>query len=144
MVEAMSLWIRCALTLVLAFGVAEGRCAEELPGTGALRVAVKAVAMDPAAYLDKRIVMAGTLENEGANYFTDLRVVLRDDAGNKVLVKPWLPTALPPGPKPGPRPPTLSRYLGKKVDLVATVRHGEWRDGARVYYLEVKEARPLG
>lgn len=142
MVETMSVWIRCALTLALVEGVAEGRCGEALPGSGGPpHTAVKAVAQDPAAYVGKTIAVAGTLENEGANYFTDLRVVLRDDTGGKILVKPWLPTALPPGPKAGPRPRTLAQYLGKKVDLVATVRHGEWRDGAKAYYLEVKEAR---
>jgi hypothetical protein len=138
----MSLWIQGALAIALVAGTAEGGCTEPPPRPGGEpQVALKSLARDPAAYLDKAIAATGTLANEGKNYFTDLRVVLRDDAGNRIAVKPWLPTALPPAPRPGPRPPTLAQYLGKTLDLVATVRHGELRDGTKAYYLEVKEAR---
>jgi hypothetical protein len=138
----MASWIRCLPVLALAGATAEARCATppqgaESPG----KPTVKAIAQDPAAWLDKEAALTGTLENQGANYFTDLRVVLRDDEGHAVAVKPWLPVAVPPGPKPGPRPKTLSSYLGKKVDLRATVRRGELRGVGTTYYLEVKEAR---
>jgi hypothetical protein len=112
------------------------------PGTAA--PTLKAIARDPSAWLDKETALTGTLENQGANYFTDLRVVLMDAEGNAIAVKPWLPTALPPGPKAGAtRPPTLAQFLGKRVTLRAFVRQGELRGVAKAYYLEVKDARPV-
>jgi hypothetical protein len=140
----MSSWIRCLSVAALAGAAAEGACAAPPAGAGgAARPTIKAIAQDPAAWLDKEAALTGTLENQGANYFTDLRVVLRDDEGNAVAVKPWLPVSVPPGPKTGPRPKTLSSYLGKKVDLQCTVRRGELRGAGTTYYLEVKQARTL-
>lgn len=104
---------------------------------------LKAIARDPAAWVDQDASVTGTLQNEGTNYFTDLRVVLKDAEGHAIAVKPWLPAALPPGPKAGaPRPPTLAQFLGKTVTLRATVRRGEIKGAAKPFYLEVKEARP--
>ena len=130
--------------VVLVGAAAETRCATPPSGETAPRgPSVKAIAQEPAAWVGQEATLSGTLENQGANYFTDLRVVLRDDEGHAVAVKPWLPTSVPPGPKGGPRPRTLSNYLGKKVRLLATVRHGQLHDAAPTYYLEVKQARTL-
>lgn len=138
----MASWIRCLSLVALVAASGEARCATPPSGAGGPpKPTVKSIAQDPASWVDKDAVLTGTLENQGANYFTDLRVVLRDDEGNKLAVKPWLPVAVPPGPRSGPRPKTLSQYLGKKVELVATLRHGELRDAGTTYYLEVKEAR---
>jgi len=140
----MASWIRCLSMIALVGAAGESRCAEPPPGAvRPPRASVKAVAQDPAAWLDKEASLSGTLENRGSNYFTDLRVVLRDDEGHVLAVKPWLPVSVPPGPGPGPRPRTLSQYLGKKVDLLATLRRGELRNAGTSYYLEVKEARTL-
>jgi hypothetical protein len=105
------------------------------------RATVKAIAADPGAWLDRPATLTGVLTNEGTNYFTDLRVVLKDAEGRTLPVKPWLPAALPPGPASGPRPRTLAQYLGKRVELQASVRRGELRASGSTYYLEVRSAR---
>ena len=63
-VESMSVWIRCALTLALVEGVAESRCGKALPGSGGPpQAAVKAVAQDPAAYVgDSEAITVETVE----------------------------------------------------------------------------------
>jgi len=105
-------------------------------------VTVQSLATDAQRYLGQTIRVRGTLENAGSNYFTDLRIQLRDGKGNSIAVHPWLPTALPPGPKrPGVTPPqTLSNFLGKPVELVAEVFHGEMPKIGAVFYLKVKTA----
>jgi hypothetical protein len=127
---------------VLVAAVPGIACATPQAAGHAPQPTVRTVAQDPGAWLDKDVELRGTLENRGTNAFTDLRVVLRDDQGHAVTVKPWLPVSVPPGPRPGgPRPKTLSSYLGKTVDLKATVRRGELRGAGATYYLEVKQAR---
>jgi len=108
-------------------------------------VTVQALSTQAQRYLGQTVRVRGTLENAGSNYFTDLRVQLRDEKGNAVAVNPWLPTSLPPGPKrPGVTPPqTLSNYLGKQVELVAEVQHGEMQKTGPVYFLKVKAAEIL-
>src|SRR5262245_44530243 len=78
------------------------------------------------AYADKRIAVEGLLVNEGTNFFTDLRLVLKDANGAQsgaIHVRPWLPFELPPGP-PGAAAgrETLAAYLGKRVILQGTYR----------------------
>lgn len=124
-------------------GAAQTGCAEPPAEAPAARPTIGAIAQSPDSWVDKDATLTGRLANQGANYFTDLRVVLKDDAGHSLAVKPWLPTALPPAP-PGPgsttRPRTLAQFLGHKVELQATVRHGPLGE-ADIYYLEVKEAK---
>ena len=97
---------------------------EQAESTTALAITpIAPVAEDPARYRDSRLRLVGRLENQGDNYFTDLRVVLEDEQGAFLHVVPWLPVHLPPGPRrgAGKRPEVLSDYLGKKVELIATV-----------------------
>jgi hypothetical protein len=105
-------------------------------------VTVQSLATEAQRFLGQTIRVRGTLENAGSNYFTDLRVQLRDGKGHSVAVSPWLPTSLPPGPKqPGAsQPQTLSAFLGKQVELVAEVQHGEMAKAGTVYFLKVKTA----
>lgn len=140
----MAAGLRWVAVAVLAGASPEIACATPQAAGHAPAATVKGVAQDPAAWLDKDVGLVGTLENRGANYFKDLRVVLRDDDGHEIAVRPWLPVSVPPGPPGGaPRPRTLSSYLGKKVDLQATVRRGELRGAGPTYYLEVKQARTV-
>lgn len=108
-----------------------------------LPVSVKSVAENPQQYLKKTVRIRGRLQNQGKNYFTDLRVVLTDDQGNQVYVRPWLPTELPPSPPGyrGKRPDVLSNYLGKKVELTAILDQGTLKKVGKVYLLRVKSAR---
>jgi hypothetical protein len=115
--------------------------AAEPQGTNAV-VTVQSLAADPKRYLGQAVRVRGTLHNAGRNYFTDLRVELRDESGHSVAVEPWLPASLPPGPKrPGSTPPrTLSTFLGKQVELVAELLHGERPKAGAGYFLKVKTA----
>src|SRR5262245_34575674 len=116
------------------------------PSEGPQTVSVESLSAHPESYVGKTLRVTGTLENQGSNYFTDLRVALRDALGNAIRVRPWLPTSLPPGPsRPGggtKAPPTLSQFLGKKVELTSEVNQGQLppRD-EKVYFLQVKSAR---
>ena len=69
---------------------------------------------------NKPVVVQGTLSNSGTNYFTDLRVILKDntDAAAGVIVQPWLPIETRQHQTDG-SPPTakLSDFLGKKVEI---------------------------
>jgi hypothetical protein len=139
-------WMRKIGLMLAVGGVAGIGCAETPATAPAARPTVGAIAQSPAAWVDKEATLTGRLANQGANYFTDLRVVLKDDSGHVLAVKPWLPTALPPAP-PGAgggatRPRTLAQFLGRKVELEATVRYGSLNEGD-TYYLEVKQARTV-
>ena len=111
---------------------------------GAEKASVKALADAPAKFAGKTVVVEGTLVNEGKNYFTDLRVVVQDDSGEKIYVSPWVPTELPPGP-PGQEAtrPTLSQFLGKRVELTGTLEKRTLRSVGETHQLVVKEARIL-
>jgi hypothetical protein len=144
MLRAMP-WMRRIACVLAVTGVAETGCAEPPPATSAAaRPTIGAITQSPAAWVDRDATVTGRLANQGANYFTDLRVVLKDDAGHALAVKPWLPIALPPAPpgSGGTRPRTLAQFLGRKVELEATLRHG-FLGETETYYLEVKRARTV-
>lgn len=103
------------------------------------------VAADPAAFQERELRLVGRLDNEGENYFTDLRVVLADDEGAVLPVSPWLPTALPPAPPgaTGRRPEVLSDYLGKRVELTGKVERRRLRSVGEAFVLVVETARIL-
>jgi hypothetical protein len=106
-------------------------------------VSVEALASSPEKYLGKTVRVKGLLENEGTNYFTDLRLVLKDQDGDFVHVRPWLPLETPPGPPNSPtrRPATLSTFVGKTVELVATLDRDTVRRVGEVYLLVVQSAK---
>lgn len=106
-------------------------------------VSIEALASSPEQYLGKTVHVNGVLENEGKNYFTDMRLILKDNEGHFVDVRPWLPLETPPAPPnaPGSKPETLSRFLGKKVDLVAALERDTVRRVGEVYLLVVKSAK---
>jgi hypothetical protein len=115
------------------------------PSEGPQTVTVATVSSRPEDYVGKTFRITGTLDNQGSNYFTDLRVVLRDAQGNAIRVRPWLPASLPPGPSrpTGTKTPaTLSQFLGKKVELTSEVAQGQLppRD-EKIYFLDVKSAK---
>ncbi len=107
------------------------------------KVSVEALERAPERYRDRTVRVSGKLENAGRNYFTDLRLVLKDAAGRTVAVRPWLPLSLPPRPAgaSGRPPAVLSDFLGKEVELVAKVRKGALRHFGDVWHLEVTSAR---
>lgn len=122
-------------------GAVPGRQQEDQPAP--VKVSIEQLEREPEKFRDRTVRVRGKLENEGRNYFTDLRLVLKDDAGRKVPVRPWLPLSLPPRPPAasGPPPAVLSDFLGKNVELVARLRKGTLRHFGEVWHLEVTSAK---
>jgi hypothetical protein len=90
------------------------------------------------------VTVEGTLSNSGTNYFTDLRVILKDhkDSSEGVLVQPWLPVEVPPNAKSGDTAaPTLSDYIGKKVVIKGVLTDGVVRKVGPTKVLRVDSAR---
>jgi hypothetical protein len=130
-------------TVGLMLTTAATDCAEPTPPTPAPPPSLETVAKHPDRFLGKTVRVVGTLENEGRNYFTDLRLGLRDRDGNTIAVRPWLPLERPPGPagkrpQPETQPETLAQHLGKTVTLTGVVKQGELGKRSDVYYLEVE------
>ena len=99
-------------------------------------VALETLVKAPDKYLNTRVRLSGTVENLGRNYFTDRSVALRDESGHTIAVsQTGVPTGLPPpAGREGRRPATLSDYLGKKVEVIATVQRRE-QDGIKPEYV---------
>ncbi len=120
---------------------------DALQPQASVAVTVQDLAARPDRYLGSVVRVSGTLENQGKNYFTDLRLVLKDRENRTIHVRPWLPLSLPPRPLsatvPDKRPAVLSDYLGKGVELTAEILQGPLRHVGDTYYLEVKQARVI-
>ncbi len=106
-------------------------------------VAVKELATNPGAFVDRPLKVSGTLENAGRNYFTDLKVVLTDEEDNFVYVKPWLPIETPPAPPGGRERETLSEYLDQRVELTGNLKLERLKNVGRTYVLNVSSAKIL-
>ncbi|MFQ5526325.1 MAG: hypothetical protein ACE5GX_08685 [Thermoanaerobaculia bacterium] len=125
--------------------VGEAGTAAEDPAEEPEAQEIAAVAEDPSSYQAGKLRLEGVLDNLGKNFFTDLRVVLKDEDGSFLYVRPWLPTHLPPAP-PGAgveRPEILTDYLGKRVALTATVQSGRLRSVGETFLLVVEGAEIL-
>lgn len=124
-------------------------CTDGATGCEAVpEISLQSLLANGDARLGQTVYVVGILENIGRNFFTDLRVVLKDRKSEDaafVYVRPWLPLELPPGPRGGQkeRPLTLSNYLGKKVQLKAVLSRGMLRNVGEVNLLEVKAAKIL-
>ncbi len=108
-------------------------------------MSLKSLASSPQDYSTESVRIVGTLDNEGTNFFTDLRVVLKNDEGDTIYVRPWLPMSTPPSPRGGGEegPKVLSQYLGKKVELTAVVERGTLKKVGEVYLLKVESCKVL-
>ena len=93
----------------------------------------------PERFVNTSLRVRGKLANVSENYFSRNRRIVLTDGTASIDVKPWLPLSAPPQPT-GDDRPTLAAYLDRQVDLVATVRKTQGKDGSPVYVLEVKEA----
>jgi len=93
---------------------------------------------------NKPVLVQGTLSNSGTNYFTDLRVVLKDntEASAGVLVQPWLPIEAPLHQTDG-KPPIakLSDFLGKKVEIKGVLTDSVVKHVGPAKVLHVESAR---
>lgn len=108
------------ITAICLSSVLTGCCHGGTGTEGYNGMEISKLAGSPAGMEGRRVEMTGTLDNAGANYFTDLRPVLRDGRGNEIPVAAWLPLSVPP-PRPGAnavsRPRLMSDLLGKRVRL---------------------------
>ncbi len=88
-------------------------------------IPIKEITSNPSRYIHKEVMVEGRLENEGRDYFTDLRLVLKDEEGNKLSVEPWLPLELPPPPPlkdKGERPAVIREYLNKRIKIKGIIK----------------------
>lgn len=88
--------------------------------------------------LNNRLVVEGVLENEGTNYFTDSRLVIKQPGSDKgviVRLKAPLETLRPQNDQPS-IPPTQSDYLGKKVKIQGVLKEQFVRGVGRAVVLE--------
>jgi hypothetical protein len=96
----------------------------------------------PEKYATCGLRVTGLLVNKGKNYFTDLRVYLRD-GDREIRVRPWLPFEVPPAPpgREATRPMVQSDFLGRKVTIEGSLReHKADIFSGTGYYLEVRSA----
>lgn len=104
-------------------------------------VTITDLASAPERFVDSAVRVTGRLENLSVNYFSrNRRIVITNDKSS-VDVKPWLPLSAPPSSASDEQRPTLAAYLDQDVELLATVRKAEGRQGAPAFFLEVKEAK---
>jgi hypothetical protein len=107
-------------------------------------VAIADLVARPEQYADQPIRVRGRLENAGANYFKDRRIVLTDGKGQSIEVRPWLPVSRP-GPSSQTRTaPTLAEYLDRRVELVGSLTRRTEPNRTNEFILEVKSAKVLG
>jgi hypothetical protein len=95
---------------------------------------------------NKQVTVEGTLTNSGTNYFTDLRVLLKDnkDSQSGVLVQPWLPVETPPRQTSrSSSTPTLSDFLGKKVEIRGVLTDSVVKHVGSSKVLRVESARTI-
>jgi M6 family metalloprotease-like protein len=116
------------------------RSAAAQPGE---EVSIADIQHDPERFRDKVVRLHGKLENEGKNYFTDLRLVFRDLAGNRISVKSSLPTETPPPYGNSElHQPSLSELLGRSVDITAVIDKGHGAKEEDDLVLHVLDATP--
>jgi hypothetical protein len=96
------------------------------------------VVQNQAKFLNKELVVEGTLQNAGTNYFTNSRLVLKQaDSPDVLVVKMHLPLEVfRPASDAQNSPATPSDYLGKKVKLKGVLKEEEVRGLGRVIVLD--------
>lgn len=129
---------KIAILCLLAAAAAMAGCCHGGAGSKTYKkIDVSKLAAGPAEMEGRRVSVDGVLENAGANYFTDLRPVLRDGRGGEIPVNAWLPLSVPP-PRPGGndrnRPRLMSDLLGKRLRL-----SGVWKKADSGYALRVEK-----
>jgi len=98
-------------------------------------VALAALAANPAGWAGKRVIVVGTLENVGTNFFTDRRIVLKDSSGVFVDAAMPAPISVAPGPIGSPPPsfPALSDFLGERIEFTGEVIEMDIRGVGKVW-----------
>jgi hypothetical protein len=96
------------------------------------------VVQNQTKLLNKQLVVEGTLQNAGTNYFTNSRLVLKQsDSTDVLVVKLRVPLEIPrPANDTQNSPATASDYLGKKVRIKGVLKEENVRGLGRVIVLE--------
>jgi hypothetical protein len=143
---SFSTGIRIACLLALAVGVSVVR-AEEPESKEAQRFVPSEVMAKGDRLAEKRVTVEGVLVNEGTNYFTDRRLVLKDTSDTTdggLPVKPWVQMEATRGQEGQQMPgPVLSDYLGKKVVLQGVLKEVSLKGLGKTKILEVESAKIL-
>lgn len=129
---------KIAFIWLLAAAATMAGCCHGGAGSKAYKkIDISQLATEPVKMEGRRVSVQGVLDNAGANYFTDLRPVLRDGRSGEIPVNAWLPISVPP-PRPGDsgrnRPRLMSDLLGKRVKL-----SGTWERAESGYALKVEK-----
>lgn len=99
------------------------------------------VIQDKDKLLNNNLVVEGVLENEGTNYFTNSRLVIKQPGSDKSLVvrlRTPLETQRPPNDQQS-APPTQADYLGKKVKIQGVLKEQFVRGVGRAVVLETAQ-----
>ena len=139
-------------SLVVALTATVGSCATHTDDAGPQDRAVETqpssvpladVAAKPEAYVEQTILVRGKLINAGTNYFKDRRIVLQDEKGHSIEVRPWLPIARPSPAGQTQAGTTLAEYLDRQVELVGSVTRRTEPARKDEFIFTVKSARVL-
>ena len=133
--------------VMLVVLTALGACAQQQDPTldpNLKLVSVEALSTKPTEFVDRAVRVRGRLENAGANYFRDRRIVLNDGKKHMIDVRPWLPLSVPPSASAQAEArPTLAEYLDHQVELVGSLTKRKDAERGSEYIFQVTSAKVL-
>ena len=106
-------------------------------------VSLADVAAKPELYVEQTILLRGKLMNAGTNYFKDRRIVLTDEKGHTIEVRPWLPIARPAPSSQTRTGATLAEFLDRQVELVGSLTPRTEPTRQNEFIFSVKSAKIL-
>jgi len=106
-------------------------------------VSIADVAAKPAMYVEQTILLRGKLMNAGTNYFKDRRIVLTDEKGHTIEVRPWLPISRPAPSSQTQTGATLAEFLDRQVELVGSLAPRTEPTRQNEFIFSVKSAKIL-
>ena len=92
-----------------------------------------AVALDPAAYAGKQVIVEGVLESTGN--MPNIAFFLGDGLGHRLATSAWAPLVVVQPPQGTGQPKTMATFVGKRLRLTGIVT-----EAGEGYLLEVAQA----
>lgn len=139
-------------SIVLAFTTTLGSCAAQTAAvdpqppsaeTQPKVVSLADVAAKPNMYVEQTILLRGKLINAGTNYFKDRRIVLTDEKGHTIEVRPWVPITRPAPSSQTRTGATLAEFLDRQVELVGSLTPRTEPTRQNEFIFTVKSAKIL-
>jgi len=128
------------LALLLALCLFAAGCGSDTSGTSPLptpemdaTALLTAVALDPAAYVGKQVIVEGVLEATGD--MPNAAFFLGDGQGHRLATSAWAPLEVVQPAQGTGQPKTMASFVGKKLRLTGIVTQA-----AEGYLLEVAQA----